>query len=291
MYICRLKIVLVMKRFILVASILLIASAVFSQTQKIAVYVTGGENVSMETKKIIGSELVSAIAANEKYNAVERTAEFLSQINKEQNYQRSGNVDDSQISELGKQYGVDLVCVTELIPYESSYYIQARLIDVETATIKKTAREISDLANLPSIIQMSESLANKLVGVQKQPVQTHNTTPQTQNTTPNTTNQNNGAAAAAVIGAIADALSSSNSLGPNEYTLTIKNTHSSPRKIYVAGKYIGLVPANSTKSFKVPVETQGKIKSIQASGYVLYPSEEYSSVNNMKRGSTASVTL
>lgn len=146
-----------------------ISLTAFAQQRKVAVYVTSSsEAVEEATIQIVGSELVAAIVSNDKYSAVERTVEFLNELEKEQNYQRSGNVDDQQISTLGKQFGVDLVCVAIVTPFRDSYYINARLIDVETATVQGIARETSSLNTLDEFVQTSEKLASKLVGIEAQ---------------------------------------------------------------------------------------------------------------------------
>lgn len=150
-----------MKRIVVMLSFLL-PFVLFAQT-KVAVYVTATETVQQETKKIIGSEVVAAFVATKEYNAIERTTEFLSEISKEQDYQRAGNVDDNQICELGRQFGVDLVCVTDITQFQEKYYVQARLIDVEKAIVLATAREIAQLESLDDIIKLASSLSQTLI--------------------------------------------------------------------------------------------------------------------------------
>ncbi len=154
-----------MKKTIFLLLAILSASLTCGQDkQKLAVYVTASDGVMEETRKIIGSELVAAIALNDKYSAVERTSEFLTELGKEQGYQRTGNVDDSQISKLGKQFGVSVVCIAEITPYDKAYYIQARFINVENALIMSTARVTSNLRGLDEVVRTAESLATKLIG-------------------------------------------------------------------------------------------------------------------------------
>ena len=138
----------------------------FAEKTKVAVYVTGSESVSETTKQVVGGELVAGIVANKDYNAVERTADFLAELMKEQDYQRSGNVDDEQIQALGRQFGVQQVCVATIMPNGDKCYIQARMLDVETATILATAREVSSMTDLEALVAASEKLADKLVGKQ-----------------------------------------------------------------------------------------------------------------------------
>ncbi len=143
---------------------------VIADQTKVAVYVTGHESVSETAKQVVGGELVAGIVANSEYSAVERTAEFLEQIAKEHKYQRSGNVDDRQIQALGKQFGVQIVCAANIMPHGEQCYIQVRMIDVETATVMATERELSSLTDLQQLMAASEKLAGRLVGEQREQV-------------------------------------------------------------------------------------------------------------------------
>ena len=145
-----------MKKLILL--FLLIGSIPVLAQTKVAVYVVES-SVDEGIKKILGSEMVSAIVANKDYQAVERTPVFLEQLSKEQ-----GVGDDQQISQIGKQIGVDNVCVVDITTFQSSYYVQARLLEVNEAIILATAREISPLSSIDDIVSTTEQIASKLIG-------------------------------------------------------------------------------------------------------------------------------
>ena len=146
--------------------LLLMLPTLMMAKTKVAVYVTAAEGVEEATKQIVGTELVTALIYNPEYSAVERTSDFLAEIQKEHGYQRSGNVEDSQIRFLGKQFGVDMVCVANIVPFQYAYYIQARLLNVETATVEAAARATSSLSSIDDIVSAAETLASKLVGKQ-----------------------------------------------------------------------------------------------------------------------------
>jgi hypothetical protein len=130
--------------------------------ESIAVYVTGDGSAAVH--KIIGNRLVTAIVKQGKYMAVERSDDFLSQLKKEYGYQRGGYVDPKQISELGKQYGADIVCVAEITDVQNMYDITVKLIDVETAKITdiETAQVPKKIGHLTEAIN---KLAAKLLGI------------------------------------------------------------------------------------------------------------------------------
>ncbi|GHT03850.1 hypothetical protein AGMMS49525_09560 [Bacteroidia bacterium] len=106
---------------------------------KVAVYVTSDEE-SASLSGFVGDYLVDAIVRSGKYTAIERTYDFLNALANEQEYQRTGAVDDNQISKLGKQFGVALVCVVKVGTLKEDYYLSARVIDVETATVTKSSK-------------------------------------------------------------------------------------------------------------------------------------------------------
>ena len=146
-----------MKRLLIILLSALSLTA-FAQ-QKVAVYVTGEQS---GINKVLGDQLVAAFAKSGQYTAVERTASFLSELSKEQGYQRSGSVSDSEIARLGGQFGVNYVCVVDISDVFEKKYISARLIDVLTAEIVNTANESSQLNSMEELIRVSNVLKSQL---------------------------------------------------------------------------------------------------------------------------------
>lgn len=154
-----------MKRvFTLIVGLMLSLTAFTQKT--VAVYVTANDGVPQETKRILGSELVAAITRNADYIAIERTEEFLSQVTQEQD--RYNNIDDKKLFELGQKYGASNVCVAEITKFGDEYYIVSRLLDIRTQRVWKTARKYSALKSLKELIEVSESLADELIGNTKE---------------------------------------------------------------------------------------------------------------------------
>jgi hypothetical protein len=132
--------------------------------EKIAVYVTGS-STSANVNKVIGNRLVSTIVKQGKYIAVERSTEILAQLQKEYGYQQGGNVDVRQISQVGKQLGVDIVCVAEIIDILNTYNITVKLIDVETAAITDMNEAYSDLRTIDNLMKTTDRLAAELLNI------------------------------------------------------------------------------------------------------------------------------
>ncbi len=131
----------------------------FAQPKKVAVYVTGKES---GVNKVLGDQLVAAFSQSGKYVAIERTASFLAELGKEQDYQRTGAVSDNEISRLGKQFGVSLVCVADVSDVFGSKYVSARLIDVESAEVVNSSNANSSLANMDELLKVSKQITAEL---------------------------------------------------------------------------------------------------------------------------------
>lgn len=148
-----------MKR-LLILLLSVFSLTISAQQKKVAVYVTGNDPIN----DIIGSRLVDGIAKSGKYIAIERTASFLSELSKEQSYQQTGAVDDNEISRLGKQFGVNYVCVASAFDiWGTEKYISTRLIDVETAEVVVSSSSNGSIASSSQLIAALNTLSDGLL--------------------------------------------------------------------------------------------------------------------------------
>ncbi|MBR6439598.1 MAG: hypothetical protein IKS65_10560 [Bacteroidales bacterium] len=153
-----------MKKLFIFLFCLVLSVGAFCQ-KTVAVYVTSSESVSPETKRILGSELVSAITRTNEYVAIERTDEFMAQVSQERgNYE----IDDAKLFDLGKKFGASNVCVADVTKFGEEYYIVARLLDIRTSKVWRTSRKYSKLNSLKELVETSESLAEGLFGQTKE---------------------------------------------------------------------------------------------------------------------------
>lgn len=148
-----------MKKLLLIFISALSLTAV-AQNKRVAVYVTGDDE---GINKVLGSKLVSAIARSNEYSAIERTAAFLNELSKEQDYQRTGAADDNDLSRLGKQFGAQYVCVATVSDAFDEKYLSARLIDVETAQVERTASSNGTIQTLDDIVTAADAISNELL--------------------------------------------------------------------------------------------------------------------------------
>ena len=128
-----------MKKILLTLMMAIVLFVAPSQAQnqrlKLAVYATG--NIDALLKNIAQNNASTELVNCGRYQMIERSAEFLRFVSEEQNYQRSGAVDDNQIAELGKQYGADCVCVVDITHVDSYLYVATRMIDVTLSTSQR----------------------------------------------------------------------------------------------------------------------------------------------------------
>lgn len=135
-----------MKNLLFITPFLLLTLTLYSQ-KKVAVFDPKDESAT-DMGDIIREVFSTALTNSSEYVPVERV--MIDQVLKENQYQLSGMVDDSEISELGKQMGADYVCVSIIKKMGMDFFITAKLVSVTTATVErqkyvKTANGDSDL--------------------------------------------------------------------------------------------------------------------------------------------------
>ena len=128
----------------------------------IAVYVTGG--VGDDEKKALGTHMLAALVNSGRYKGIERSSSFLAEIDKEMIKQRSGAIDDSQISELGKQFGVKFICIADITPVYGGFQVSARVVNVETAEVALIGQATSPLQTIDDFTKVSDKAVRRMFG-------------------------------------------------------------------------------------------------------------------------------
>jgi len=158
-----------MKKIILLSILIiaLFADTIFADADKpkIAVYVTGGSNQS--ENDALGAQLLNAVVRRGNYTAIERTDVFLAEIDKEQVKQRSGAIDDAQISRLGMQAGVQYVLVAVITQAFGAYQVSARVLDVETAKVVSAGSADGRLKSISDLNRFASRIIEDMFGAEK----------------------------------------------------------------------------------------------------------------------------
>ena len=103
----------------------------------LAVYATGLQNdqpLSNSLLTVVQNKTITKLTGEGNYRLIERSNEFLRQIQNEQATQQSGDVADDQIVEIGKGYGAEKICVVSITIIDKYLYIATRIVDVATKT-------------------------------------------------------------------------------------------------------------------------------------------------------------
>ncbi|MDR1113325.1 MAG: WG repeat-containing protein, partial [Bacteroidales bacterium] len=120
--------------------------------QKLAVYVTNTSDVFKA--KTVSSRLTQNFTNSGVYAVVDRTSDFRGELSRQQ----SGRIDDGQIVRLGRQFGVNQVCVVDVL---NSDYTDVRIINVETGIIVATAEARS--WNVETVDEITRELLEQTV--------------------------------------------------------------------------------------------------------------------------------
>ena len=157
---------------------------------KIAVSITG-DSISINAKKSLSTIMQSKLVHSGRYTVVERTSDFIEAIDEEHRKQRSGAIDDSEISKLGKQFGARFVCVTDLTTVfnnshvsasdsaSDNFHVSARIIDIETAEVVAIGEDFTKLQNSDDLKMVLDKVANQLLGLETKPAQPMQTVQET----------------------------------------------------------------------------------------------------------------
>jgi len=129
---------------------------------KIAVYVTG--NLNESESQALGTEMLNGLVRSGRFTAAERSAEFMAEIAQVQAIQPSGSVDDGQISRLGKQFGVQFVCIAGVAGTFGSHQVSARIVDVETAKARLIGRASGQLNSAHALETLTAHVINSMFG-------------------------------------------------------------------------------------------------------------------------------
>lgn len=94
-------------------------------------------------KQMVRGAMESAVTASEEYEAYDRAA--FDMIQKEQAFQRTGAVNDSQIKKMGEMAGVDYVLVSEVSAYDGYLSAIVKILNVTTGRYDKSIDDYTEL--------------------------------------------------------------------------------------------------------------------------------------------------
>ena len=152
------------KLFFLACMMLSVMMAFAQEAKRVAILeVVDKENkLTYSEKLMLRSNLARAVTNTEGYEAYNRSD--LDAIVSEQDFQRSGNVSDSEIKKIGEMTGAAYILVAEgSLSRDGKIYVTAQIINVESGLV-----EVTDNALMAStsqdMLRGCRSLASKMFG-------------------------------------------------------------------------------------------------------------------------------
>ena len=158
----------------------------------LAVYATGTQDnqpLTAALQTIVQNRTITKLTGEGNYRLIERSGEFLKEIQNEQKMQQSGDVADGQIAEIGAGYGAQKICVVSVTIIGKYLYIATRIVDVATKTSYESGdADASEYTSIPELISVLNNALNKMIGKTVQ----HNSTTPTTSTAPLSSTSNVG---------------------------------------------------------------------------------------------------
>lgn len=158
-----------MKKLLFVSFFLLVSLASIAQTsvKKVAILETinKGGDINTGIKTMVRSNLSKAISKTPGFVGYDRVN--ISQIMSEQDFQRSGMVNEEQIKKLGEMYGADYILISQVETVSENYiFVTATITNVETA--QEVGTDNATMTTTPPDMQAGcESLAYRLLGMEE----------------------------------------------------------------------------------------------------------------------------
>lgn len=120
--------------------------------------------MSKSDKSIVSSAVLARLSGNKEYKAFERNQAFVNALNKEQDYQVSGEVSEDEIRAVGKRLGVDYVIVVNtVVSSDSQCHMSARIIDLVSGEILKSVNLTREYTGSGVLSTMANNVAYRLI--------------------------------------------------------------------------------------------------------------------------------
>ncbi len=152
-----------MKKTVIISFVCFLSLLAHAGGTRVGVYVTGqlAENYNM----LLGDKLVEAFSESEEYIAVNRSSALNNIVKQVHSYQRSGNIDYTEVVNAMKQSGESQLCAINVYEVDNMYVFSSSLIDVLTNTVIKTASSecIQSEISYTKIVEIAGRLSSRMM--------------------------------------------------------------------------------------------------------------------------------
>ena len=149
-----------MKKLALLFMALFCVSAFAQDLPKITVYISG--NIRADEKRALETRMLASIFKSGRYRVVDRSEESSNKLATEHIKQRDGSVDEEQIKRLGKQYGVDFICIADITQVFNMFQVSVRILDVETMEVVFADNDSDQLRSMDGLPRALDKVWEKM---------------------------------------------------------------------------------------------------------------------------------
>lgn len=278
---------------------------VFAQQKKVAVLepIVEDGDISVIYTSVLRSNLMSSIS-NEMAGYQAFTRSDVDVILREQNFQQSGVVDDATRKRLGSLGGVDYICVSKMAEGHGYLNIDILLVDVQSGKIENSANKLISSNDIEVLKNSAIELGKKIVGldkIERQQAEAERQKALAEQRERDLEEQRKQEELAkqqqledsfdelgnSIVGIVNMAAQVKHDR--NSYYIHFVNLRSSPRRLSINGQVIGTVEGYSEKTFTVPIQMQGVLKSVQTRDYIFSPNVETFTISGVRARQTINV--
>ena len=155
-----------MRKAIIIVTLVFTCCALYADGKiKVAIAEFSGKDISASDAVAVSEFFRTALVNTNSVSVLDRNN--MDMILAEQKFQSTGCTDQDCVVKMGKMLNVEKIIVGNVIYFESKYYINVQVIDVESGEIKHSDRILSkDKESLPlKAEQLAEITAFRLTGV------------------------------------------------------------------------------------------------------------------------------
>lgn len=134
----------------------------FAAGKKVAVFVEG--NISKEQKSMVNSAFMQRLSGSKDFKVFERNSAFLKALEREHDYQVSGEVAEEEIRKIGERLGVDyVIAVCVVITCDDECQMSGRLINLETGEVLKSCNATREYDGSATLTAIANNVAYRLI--------------------------------------------------------------------------------------------------------------------------------
>lgn len=150
------------KHILALVAVLVLAAAALPALPKVAVLdAVIPENMDKSVIVPVTDKIAEEIVKSKQYSVLDRAN--VEQVLREKEFQVSGMVQDSDIKQAGKYLGADFVVVARVSLVEGTYFLSAKMINVESGAVFAQVSDQEE-GKASVLIKIAERVGKKLIG-------------------------------------------------------------------------------------------------------------------------------